>query len=126
MKRERGSMRERSSRFIECYATGSDSADLVSFTNKRPCINTVTKPNVHTHMHTHIHTCTGLWTFTHPLKLKPVHTSVIPTHLHTCLVFHPASPFSFLLPPISLYRMTSSNYSWLFIFRSFLQGTGED
>lgn len=60
-KREKeGSMeeRERGPRFIECCATGPDSADLVSFTNKGHALTHSQKPP-HTqadsgHLHTHL------------------------------------------------------------------------
>ncbi len=48
-KREGVSKRERGSRFNERHAIGPDSADLVSFANKRPRINTLTKTSAHMH-----------------------------------------------------------------------------
>lgn len=104
MKRERGSVRERErergSRFNDCCAIGPDSADLVSFTNKRPCINTLAKkkkrPHTRTHntdghLHTHL-------------------TQVCAHKRHTYTLYLHSVP----LRPISEHRMTASDYLWLF------------
>lgn len=95
---------KRGSCFIDCYAIGPDSADLVSFTNKGRALTHSQK--------TSTNTCTWrLWTFTHPLNLSLCAHALYPhtdtqTHFisypashsrHFCIIYIPEKDFCFII-----------------------------